>query len=65
MVVGREYRDSLKGERVVILFNETEDPMKKSIPKKGSSRHRIMSNTFIGNVVCTLEYPIRKRIHKL
>ena len=65
MVVGREYGNSLKGERVVVLFNETEHPMNKSIVKTGSSFHRRMSNTFIGDVVCTLEYPIRRRIYNL
>ncbi len=65
MVVGLEYGDSLKGERIVVLFNETKHPMNKSIVKKGSSSHRIMCNTFIENVICTLEYPIKRRVHEL
>ena len=65
MTVGREYGDSLKGERVVVLYNETKDVMNKSTVKAGSSFHKRMSNKFSGDVVCTLECPIRKRIHKL
>jgi len=65
MIASRGYGDSLKGERVVVLFDETKYPMNKSVVKKGSSHHKIMSNTFIGNVICVLEYSVRKRIHRL
>ncbi|ODS36329.1 hypothetical protein BEH94_04155 [Candidatus Altiarchaeales archaeon WOR_SM1_SCG] len=65
MTVGRERGDSLKGEHVVVLYNRTKEIMNKSIVKAGSSFHKKMSNKFIGDVVCTLECPIRKRMHKL
>jgi len=65
MAVGKNFGDEIKADRVVVKFNKAEHKMDKSVVKKGSSKHKIMCNTFYGNVICTIVYGIRKKVRKL
>ncbi|ODS37941.1 MAG: hypothetical protein A7316_08795 [Candidatus Altiarchaeales archaeon WOR_SM1_86-2] len=65
MAIGENFGDEIKADRVIVKFNEVEHKMDKSTVKKGSSTHKIMSNTFYGNVICTIVYGIRTKVRKL